>query len=100
MKTLVCFDFPFAGPFGDEMARALQELAQSITQEPGFLWKIWTESVDNGEAGGVYLFTDEASAQAYVAKHSQRLAGFGIRGINAKVFAINEALTGITRGPL
>lgn len=28
MRTLVCFDFPFAGPFGEEMARALHELAQ------------------------------------------------------------------------
>lgn len=100
MKTLVQFDFPFAGPFGDEMARALQELAQSIAEEPGLVWKIWTENAAKGEAGGVYLFTDETSAQAYVAKHSQRLAGFGIRGINAKVFSVNEALTGITRGPL
>lgn len=100
MKTLVQIDFPFAGPFGDEMARALQDLAQSIAEEPGLLWKIWTENAAKGEAGGVYLFIDEASAQAYVAKHSQRLEGFGIRGINAKVFAVNEALTGITRGPL
>jgi hypothetical protein len=99
MKTLVQFDFPFAGPFGDEMARALHELAQSITEEPGFLWKIWTENAREHEAGGIYLFTDEASAQAYVAKHAQRLAAFGISGIRAKIFAVNEPLTGITRGP-
>lgn len=100
MLTLVQFDFPFSGPFGAEMTAALGDLARSITAEPGFLWKIWTEEPEAGEAGGVYLFRDEASARAYVEKHSARLAGFGIQGIRAKVFRVNADLSAITLGPV
>ena len=41
MAKLLQIDFPFAGPFGDDMAVALRELAESIASEPGFIWKIW-----------------------------------------------------------
>jgi len=100
MATLVQFDFKYDGPFGGEMARAFSDLAVSITEEPGFLWKIWTENQATHEAGGIYLFKDEAAARAYVKKHTERLASFGIAGVNAKVFNVNVDLTRITRGPL
>ena len=62
MATLLQLHFSFNGPFGDTMAEQLKPLAESINQEPGFLWKGWTESEKNHEAGGIYLFTDEKSA--------------------------------------
>jgi Putative mono-oxygenase ydhR len=100
MAKLLQIDFPFAGPFGDDMAVALRELAESITMEPGFIWKIWTENAVSKQAGGIYLFADEQSAANYLAKHSARLAGFGIEGIRAVIFDINATLTRIDHGPL
>ncbi len=100
MATLLQIDFPFQGPFGTEMATALAGLAADIAAEPGLLWKIWTENAATGEAGGVYLFADEARARAYLAKHGERLRAFGITGIDAHVFDVNDALTRTTRGPL
>ena len=100
MAKLLQIDFPFAGPFGAEMAAALTELAESIATEPGFRWKIWTENAADQLAGGIYLFDDQGSAEAYLAKHSARLASFGVTGIRALVFDVNEALTRIVRGPL
>ena len=44
MATLLQLHFAFNGPFGDAMAEQLKPLAESINQEPGFLWKVWTES--------------------------------------------------------
>ena len=44
MAKLLQVDFEFHGPFGEEMSNALVDLAQSINQEPGMIWKIWTES--------------------------------------------------------
>lgn len=41
---LLQVDFDFTGPFGEEMAEKLAGLAESINNEPGFIWKIWTES--------------------------------------------------------
>lgn len=99
MATLLQIDFPFQGPFGAEMSAALADLARSINDEAGFQWKIWTENAATHMAGGIYLFTDEAAARAYLAMHTERLAGFGITGINAKFFDINPALTAINHGP-
>ena len=78
----------------------MQELAQSIAREPGLIWKLWTENRNTGEAGGIYLFTDQPSAEAYLAMHSRRLKEFGIPTVNAKLFAVNEALSLIDRAPL
>ena len=97
--VLVQFDFPFPGPFGSDMEAALKDLAVSITQEPGFLWKIWTENEEAREAGGIYLFTDDSSARAYIAKHTARLRSFGISEVRVKIFDVNDKLTALTRGP-
>ncbi|MBT0652506.1 monooxygenase [Geobacter luticola] len=97
---LVQFDFSYKGPFGKDMTAAMTDLAKSITQEPGFIWKIWTENEKAQEAGGIYLFEDEKSAQAYINKHSARLKMFGINQVNAKVFDVNAPLTEITKGTL
>ncbi|HGW5195931.1 TPA: YdhR family protein, partial [Escherichia coli] len=47
MATLLQLHFAFNGPFGDAMVEQLEPLAESINQEPGFLWKVWTESEKN-----------------------------------------------------
>ena len=100
MKTLLQVDFPFDGPFGQDMAAAMKELAESIAREPGFIWKLWTENADTKEAGGIYLFEDEASARKYLEMHTARLKGFGVPVVNAKVFQVNEALSVIDHGPV
>ena len=100
MMTLVQFDFEYHGPFGDEMATTMGDLARSIVEEPGLLWKIWTENAETREAGGIYLFTDESSALAYIRKHTERLRTLGIERVNAKRFAVNQPLSWITRGPV
>ncbi len=77
-NKLVQIHFDFHGPFGVEMSHQLVELAESINQEPGFIWKIWTENEANHEAGGIYLFQDEDTALAYVQKtHSSSEAPWG-----------------------
>ncbi len=42
MAYVLQVDFKMDGPFGDEMAGAFSDLAKSINEEPGFIWKIWT----------------------------------------------------------
>jgi hypothetical protein len=98
--VLVEFEFPYTGPFGAEMETAYGDLARSIAQEPGLIWKVWTESVTDGLAGGVYLFKERAAAEAYVAMHTARLAQFGISGIRSRIFEVNHGLSRLTRGPV
>lgn len=100
MAVILQVDFPFQGPWGQDMAQAMQGLAQSIATEPGLIWKIWTENQAANEAGGIYLFSDVASAQAYLTMHTARLKSFGIEPVAAKIFDVNAELSAIDRGPL
>lgn len=100
MKKLLQMHFNFNGPFGEEMSSQLKELAQSINQEPGFIWKIWTESEENQEAGGIYLFENEETAKAYVIKHAARLKPIGVEELVFKIFDINEPLSLINNGKI
>ncbi len=100
MPYLLQVDFPYSGPWGEQMTVAMRELAQSIAGEPGLIWKLWTENATVGEAGGVYLFSDQPSAQAYLDMHTRRLKDFGIPLVNAKIFAVNEVLSRVDRAPL
>ena len=100
MRYVLQVDFKMDGPFGEEMAVAFADLAASINNEEGMVWKIWTEDADAKEAGGIYLFETKENAEQYLDMHSKRLAGFGINPVNAKIFAINDKLTNINKGPI
>ncbi|AZV93943.1 monooxygenase [Bordetella sp. J329] len=100
MPYLLQVDFPYPGPWGAAMTAAMTDLAASIATEPGLIWKIWTESPDTGEAGGIYLFEDQNSAQAYLDMHAARLRSFGIAQVNAKIFAVNPGLSLLDRAPI
>lgn len=82
------------------MSHAMEGLARSISDEPGLLWKIWTENEAAGEAGGIYVFTDEASARAYLDMHAKRLEQAGCTAIRGKIFDVNAALSKLNRAPL
>jgi len=65
------------------VSAAYADLARSLSNEPGLLWKFWAENATDRTAGGAYLFTDEASARTYCDMHTD----------------VNTALTATTRGP-
>ncbi|AKJ42000.1 monooxygenase [Pragia fontium] len=99
MAVLLQVDFSMpAEMLGENLSKSAIGLAESITQEPGFISKIWTENLQTEEAGGIYLFTDRASAERYWEMHQKRIASFGVKNANGKIFDINLPLTKITRG--
>ncbi|WP_136246934.1 monooxygenase [Halomonas borealis] len=100
MAKLLQVDFEFNGPFGEEMATAMVELAESINREPGMIWKIWTESEKDQLGGGIYLFEDEASAQVYLEMHTARLQKMGIGEVRGYIFDINQPLSAINNSPV
>jgi hypothetical protein len=97
--TVLIFDFP-NGAFGPDRTEALRPLAADIADQPGLLWKIWTEEPGAARAGGVYLFATRAAAEAYHAMHAARLAARGVTGIEATYRGVNETLSLIDRAPL
>lgn len=100
MPKLLQVDFPFNGPFGEEMTKTLNELALSITEEPGFIWKIWTENESLKEAGGIYLFESEVTAGTYLKKHTARLKDLGVSAVRGRIYDINVELSKITNAPI
>ncbi len=98
--TLLQIDFPSHGPWGEDLTRKVTDLAHLLNKTPGMLWKIWTENSRTGNCGGVYLFTDESSANAFLKEHLLRLDSMGIKNVRAKVLDVNEGLSYITRAPI
>jgi len=93
-------DFPFSGPWGDELLPAARTLAESIANEPGLIWKIWTENPDTRRAGGIYLFSDRSSAQEFATMHLKRLAQMGVTDVVYHIFSVNSGLSQLTRAPI
>lgn len=100
MAYLLQVDFKMEGPYGEEMAQQFADLAASINEEPGMIWKIWTENAAAQEAGGIYLFASKTTAENYLTMHSKRLASFGIIDIRGKIFEVNETLSMMNHGPI
>jgi hypothetical protein len=97
---LLQMDYPFSGPWGSQMADEYFDLARRIANVPGLICKVWTENPEAGEAGGIYLFEDEASLDSYLEGKLERMKASGIEDIRAKKYDVNETLTQITRGRL
>jgi hypothetical protein len=82
--------------------RALTPLAGDIAAVPGLLWKIWLMNEEEGEAGGIYLFRDEASLEAYL--NGPIVTGVcahpALSGFSLKRFDVMTDPTSVTRGPV
>jgi hypothetical protein len=85
-----------------DYATMVAPLADPIAKTPGLEWKVWFFNEQSHEAGGVYLFRDEASVNAYL--NGDLVAGMKkqptIKDISAKIFDVEENLTHKTRGPI
>ena len=68
----------------------------------GLLWKIWIANEAKGYAGGIYLFKDEGSVEAYLKGEliSSLKKTPGVSNFEAKVFDIIPEPTKISRGPV
>ena len=85
-----------------DFADAYFPAAQSIADVKGLLWKVWLMNEAEKTVGGIYLFKDDASVQAYlkgpiVAAVSKNPA---FSSVEAKVFDVLEKHSKITRGPI
>ncbi|NLK66274.1 MAG: monooxygenase [Campylobacteraceae bacterium] len=89
--------FDYTGGYGKEMYKESLDLAKSINDEPGFLWKIWTENEEKGIAGGVYAFDTRENAEVYIKMHKERIEKFGIgKDFVVEIFDVNDDLSQVT----
>ncbi len=75
-------------------------LVKDIKNEPGFIWKIWTEDSEKKRSGGIYLFDNEESCLIYLHKHLQRLGSIVDKeDVNYSLRDINEQMNEISFRP-
>ena len=100
-EKILQLNFKFNVPKAD-YEQAVSPLADNFAAVPGLRWKIWLMNESENEAGGIYLFNDESSLQAFLegpladgVKNHPALSD-----MSAKVFDSMDELTAITRGPI
>ena len=85
-----------------EYEEAVSALVNEIAAVEGLRWKVWLMNESDSEAGGIYLFDDEATAMAYLAGPivSQVTSHPALSEFSVKQFDVMSRLTEITRGPV
>jgi heme-degrading monooxygenase HmoA len=78
---------------------ANQEFAEMMTQVPGLLTKVWLKADEPGVYGGVYLWRDKESCEAFLA--SDLLAAVkaddSVHELTSHDYSVNEEMTKITQ---
>ena len=85
-----------------EYEQAITPAANPIANTPGLRWKVWLMNDAAREAGGIYLFDDEASVQAFLGGPivAAVKSNPALTNMSAKLFDVMEDLTVITHGPM
>jgi len=99
-NNILQINFNFSGSRAEYEAASLPDAAP-IAAVPGLRWKIWLMNEATHEAGGIYLFNDEAAAQGFAQQIEAMLRSDpSFSNVSVKQFDVIEALTAITRGPI
>jgi hypothetical protein len=87
---------------GAEYHQAVSPLANDFATLEGLRWKIWMINEAEKEAGGIYLFEDEASVNAYLeGPLAAIVTGHpALSDFSVKQFDVMDDLTTVTRGPV
>jgi len=85
-----------------EYEQAVSPLAGDFAAVTGLRWKIWLMNEAESEGGGIMLFDDDSSLQAFLA--GPLAAGVtshpALSDMSVKQFDMMEDETAITRGPV
>lgn len=87
---------------GEQYTGAVSPLAEDFAALPGLRWKVWMINETESEAGGIYIFDDEASLQAYLdgPLAAQVTSHPALSDFSVKIFDVMDEVTAITRGPI
>jgi hypothetical protein len=89
------------GPEAEARAsQALLQDAQSTLKVKGLLWKIFLHNETERSAGGVYLFEDDASVEAFVGEVMAAQKNNPAWNPFVQVFDVVPEPTKIARGPV
>ncbi|MGP1384720.1 MAG: YdhR family protein [Thainema sp.] len=100
--TLLQVNFRHPTASNPAAQQAAMERAHAIAHVAGLCWKTWIYNAETSELGGIYIFEDATSAQAYldgpIFTSLKQLPG--VEDMQVKVFAVDEAKSRLTHSPL
>jgi putative monooxygenase ydhR len=78
------------------------ERAKPFLSVPGLKWKIWLDGAEERRTGGIYLFEDRQTADAYIASPimDNLRANPAISELEIRVFGVRDRLNSITNAPV
>ena len=86
----------------EQYENTVSPMAQDFADVPGCLWKVWLMNEKDNEAGGIYLFGDEASVENF--KGSPLVASVlshpALSDFSIKQFDVLDEISRVTRAPL
>lgn len=94
------FDIDFSR---NEDQEATIKRAHALEDLPGLIWKVWIRDRTTNTGGGIYLFEDRASAQAWADSSFPTFKAEWFSNIRYHIFDIDEtfsAITGAKLGPV
>ena len=86
----------------EEYEVAVSPLADKFANVAGLIWKIWILNEEKSEAGGIYLFENQAALDDYLAGSLAKIVTThpALSNFSIKQFGIMKDITKVTRGPL
>ncbi len=95
----VTFDFDFER--NEDRAVTIARAYEHTRSLPGMVWKVWLRDRETGRGGGIYLFEDRETAQAWV---DESFAGQPAQpwtsNLTYELLTIDEELSTITKAHL
>jgi len=86
----------------EEYEQAVGPLADKFADVPGLIWKIWILNEAKSEAGGIYLFENQASLDEFLAGSLAKTVTDhpALSDFSVKQFGIMKDITETTHGPV
>lgn len=86
----------------DDYIGAVSPMARDFAGVKGLCWKVWLLNDEKSEGGGIMLFDDQASLDAFLKSPlaAKVISHPALADFSVRQFGVMEKETGITRGPL
>lgn len=99
--VIVTVNYSYAGDPVEWAKAYTKARAELFVDLPGLKWKIWLDAPEENRTGGIYLFEDRASAEAYangplLGRHRANPA---ISDLQVRLFNTRDDMGKVTRAP-
>ena len=100
--VIVTVNYEYEGDPAEWAKAYTPERAEMFVNLPGLQWKIWLDAPEDKRTGGIYLFEDRASADAYsngplMDRHRNNPV---LQNLQVRTFNTREEMSRMTRAPI